>query len=259
MKVFAIITPIPVERVRVVGGQLDFGAAGRIDPTSRAALVLALGLSDDVTALAVAGLFSDDALHEALAYGAKRAIAIDNADAGKVSDSLFDAHLLNKAIHELAGDEAAVVFCGTGDDSLSPGVSNPVGAAIAGPTYMEYIGGVESVKTDGHRLTINARQGDTLLTLKDESDENTPGVSWVLGVSDVAIGAHTLPGAGGIINAYREGTVETMSVGIKEIEPKITLNQLAPAPKREGPELLTDPPTEAAAALVEMLRARAVI
>ena len=259
MKVFAIITPAPVDRVRVVGGQLDFGAAGRIDPTSRAALVLALGLSDEVIALAVTGLHSDDALHEALAYGAKRAIAIDNPAAGKVSDPLADAQLLNAAIYELASDEAAVVFCGAGDDSLSPGVSNPVGAALAGSTYMQYIGGVEAVKVEGERLTINARHGDTLLTLKDESDKDTPGVSLVLGVGDPAIGAHTLPWAGGIIKAYREDEVETMGVGIHEVESKLTLNQLAPSPRREGPELLTDPPAEAAAALVEMLRSRAVI
>ncbi len=254
MKVFAIITATPVDRVRVVGGQLDFGAAGKIDPTSRAALVLALGLSDDVTALAVTGLHSDDALHETLAYGAKRAIAIDNVNAAKINDALAEARLLNQAIHELAGDEAAVVFCGTGDDSLSPGVSNPVGAALAGLSGQEYIGGTTSVKANGANLDITASNDKSMLTITAPANK-----ALVLGVSDPAIGEHTLPWAGSIINAYREGKVETMSVGIKEIEPKLTLNQLAPAPKREGPELLTESPAEAAAALVEMLRSRALI
>lgn len=253
MKTFVIITPVPTERVRVTGGQLDFGAAGRIDPSSRAALVLALGFSDDVTALAIEGQFSDDALHEALAYGAKRAVAIANPNASRISDALAEARLLDRTIYELATYEAAVVFCGTGDDTLSPGVSNPVGAAITGMSYFQYIGGVEAVKAGGDKLEITTRNGSALLTITEPLD-----TLLMLGVSNAALGAHTLPWAGGIINAYREGKVETMSVDVPDW-PTLTLNQLAPPPKRDAPEILTEAPAEAAAALVEMLRSRAII
>ncbi|PZS02071.1 MAG: hypothetical protein DLM69_04360, partial [Candidatus Chloroheliales bacterium] len=252
MKIFAIINPVPVEQVRVSGGQLDFGEAGRIDPTSRAALVLALGFSDDVAALAVAGLHSDDALHEAFAYGAKQAISVASPNPGKISDPLADARLLDKAIHELAGDEAVVIFCGTGSDSLSPGVSNPLGAALAGLAGLQYIGGVEQVKSSVGGVEITARNGDALLTITAPTD-----TALVLGVSDSAIAMHTLPWAGGIINAYREGKVEHSGFDEAAGALSLTLNQLAPAPKREGPELLTDPPAEAAAALVELLYSRA--
>ncbi len=252
MKTIVLLTPIPASIPRVSGGHLDLGDAARLSPASRSALVLALGFSDDVTALA-AGPLADDALHEGLAYGATRAIMLTPAtdDTRGAIDHVANARAYAAAIKRIAGDEQALVLGAAGSDTLSPAATDPTAAIVAGLLGWGYIGGVTDVSREGE---VTARQGDTSLSISGAAG------NLVLAVSDPAIAAHSFAWAGGIINAYRHAEVEQW--GMDELltaRSPLTLIQLAAPPRREGAELLTDPPAETAAALVAMLRERSLI
>lgn len=243
MKTIVIVNAVPLEGVKVTAGKLDFGEGSRLAPASRAALVLALSFSDDVIALSIAG--DEDAMYEALAYGAKRAVRI--ASDARATDAAANANLLAAALDQMG--DATLLF---GEDELAPGTLDPTGAYLAGLKQWQYISGVEKVEGTHAGYAVLAQQGDTQLRYSSD------GLDYmILGVRNAAIAAHTLPWAGGIINAYRDGKVETLTVAADA--GKLTLNQLAPPTKREGRELLTDPAAEATAALLEMLRSRAII
>lgn len=243
MKTIVIVNSLPVEGVKVTAGKLDFGEGSRLAPASRAALVLALRFSDDVTALSIGG--DQDALYETLAYGAKRAVRIANDS--RATDPAANANLLAVALDQLG--DATVLF---GEDELAPGTLDPTGAYLAGLKQWQYISSVEKVEGTHADYVVLAQQGDTQVRYSSDGRDYI-----ILGVRSAAIAAHTLPWAGGIINAYRDGKVETLIVAADA--GKLTLNQLAPPTKREGRELFTEAPAEAAAALVEVLRNRALI
>ncbi len=248
MKIVVVVNAVPAERVSVTAGKLDFGEAAMLGPASRAALYLALAVSDEVTVLATGELAAaEDALREALAYGAQRAILIAASDQRGATDYAARAAAVKSALEQVESD---LIICAAGSHTLARGSYAPTGPLLAGMLGRPYIGGVESLARAGD-LEVTAREGDELLTYAVPG-----GTQVVLGVSNPAPAAHELPWFGGFVNAYHGGEVERVAAAG---EGKLTLSQIGPAPKRESHELLTDPPAESAAVLVESLRTRSLI
>lgn len=249
MKIAVIINPIPAEGVSITAGKLDFGDATRLGPASRSALYLALKASDDVTAVATGELpAAEDALREALSYGTKQAILIPMPGTIGATDYTARAAVVNAAVEQLRPD---LIICAAGSYALAPGSYAPTAPLLAGLLGYAYVGGVEAIRNDGG-LQVVAREGAELVTYA--VPEGTP---LVLGVSNPDLAAHELPWSGDVINAYRQGEVTAIQAEIGDN--KLTLSQLAPSPKREGREILTDPAEESAAVLVESLRGRSLI
>ena len=143
MRAIVLIKQVPDLRLGGVGvradGTIDRSAAAPItNPADMHAVEAAVQLADDVCALSMGPPAADEALRQALAAGANRAVLLcDHALAG--SDTWATANALAAAIEWIGG--ADLVLCGI---SAIDGETGQVGP----------VGGATSRVAPGHRLRV---------------------------------------------------------------------------------------------------------
>ncbi len=261
MKTIVTIKQVPdTNEVRLdprTGTLIREGVPSIINPEDKNALEAALSLRDErggeVIVISMGPPQADDALREALAMGADRAILLtDRAFAG--ADTWATATTLGMAIQKLGGYDLILVGRQAIDgDTAQVGPQMAEYLNVPQVTYVRQFeirdGRVRAQRTleDGHEVLETSLP--TLLTLT--KDANKP----------------RYPTAPGIFSAYRERTVERWGaaevgadpekVGLKG-SPTQVKRSFSPPPKEPG-EIIQAPPAEAAKQLVSRLKQRNVL
>ena len=151
MRAIVLIKQVPDLRLGGVGvradGTIDRSAAAPItNPADMHAVEAAVQLADDVCALSMGPPAADEALRQALAAGANRAVLLcDHALAG--SDTWATANALSAAIEWIGG--ADLVLCGI---SAIDGETGQVGPSVAQRLGWPQATGCESLAVDGKTL-----------------------------------------------------------------------------------------------------------
>ena len=151
MRAIVLIKQVPDLRLGGVGvradGTIDRSAAAPItNPADMHAVEAAVQLADDVCALSMGPPAADEALRQALAAGANRAVLLcDHALAG--SDTWATANALAAAVEWIGG--ADLVLCGI---SAIDGETGQVGPSVAQRLGWPQATGCESLVVDGRSL-----------------------------------------------------------------------------------------------------------
>ena len=151
MRAIVLIKQVPDLRLGGVGvradGTIDRAASAPItNPADLHAVEAAVQLADDVCALSMGPPAADDALRQALAVGANRAVLLcDHPLAG--SDTWATANALAAAIKWIGG--ADLVLCGI---SAIDGETGQVGPSVAERLGWPQATGCESLAIDGESL-----------------------------------------------------------------------------------------------------------
>jgi len=243
-------------------GELDTREGERvINPADLCALEEALRIKDaqpaEVIALSLGGAEVEDALREALAIGADRAVLLSDAlFAG--SDAQAVAYVLARAIQTIAAGGQGVDLILAGSASADSG-DGQVGVAIAEMLGLPQI-------TDARFLDVTDKQATATQSLEDGDRRISvplPAVVTVPRRSNVP----RLAAVASIMNVYSQRTVEKWRAADIELDlarlgtagsPTVVRRSFPPEPQSKG-DILTGTPRQAATALVARLRKRGLI
>ena len=150
MKAIVLVKQVPDLRLGGVGvradGTIDRSAAAITNPADMHAIEAAVQLADEVCALSMGPRRAEEALRQAVAAGAGRAVLLcDHALAG--SDTWATANALAAAIEWIGG--ADLVLCGI---SAIDGETGQVGPSVAQRLGWPQATGCESLAVDGESL-----------------------------------------------------------------------------------------------------------
>jgi electron transfer flavoprotein alpha subunit len=188
-----------------------------LNPSDRNALEAALQLGGPVTAAAVGGAPADDALRQALAVGAARALCVN--DSALVEG---DAGALTRIFQRVAERAGGVELIVLGADSLADD-SGPLGARLAAALGWPLI-------EDAHRIEVNGADVDAVVAAGPRFERRRCSRPAVVTVARDSNKPRLAPGAR-IINVYSTPeAVEKICPG----DLGLKADDLAPSAERRG-------------------------
>jgi electron transfer flavoprotein beta subunit len=262
MEIVVFIKQVPdVPSIRIDRERMTIireGVESIINPLDCVALEAAMDLKKkeggSVTVMSMGPPQSEEALREALAYGADQAVLLtDPAFAG--ADTLATSHVLAEAVRKL-DPFPDIILCGTQTIDSDTG---HVGPQVAEELDLPQVCGVHEIHEEGEALTVKRLNDGFLETLR----VTLPAL---LTVARELVIPHHIP-LGDLEDAFSSGRVLLWGKDDLGLEPSETgfdgsatwvqkLQQ--PPPKRKG-EIVSGPPQTLVEKLIQKMEALSII
>jgi len=261
MRIVVCIKQVPESPLfEIVGGLVRIkreGVPSVVNPLDLHALEAGLWLRQnhggEVVAISMGPPPCEEALREALAMGADRAILVsDRRCAG--SDTLATSHVLSQSIREIESFDLAICGAQTIDSD-----TGQVGPQLAEELGIPHVAYVEKIVSLTDRLVIERACDGFVETV-------AVSLPALITVSS-ALNTPRRPSFGGIQDAFAAKTVETWDLGRIKADPRKAGDngsatwdrKLAPPPARKKGEVVTGSPRELAHLIYQKLIDRNII